>query len=274
MCACCKKIYCNDNKITEFEIIDSTNSSAVYVIRYELIDLWILDSNRKVGDWLLPWHWHILSILVIPGRGISAATCGLDDAFPPDDLCSRPETLCQYTFIYTYAFFTRVLVIGRIYIYTYTGSVVRYWWSYTPSQSIGLVLGSALFLCWMPLVVFFGFTNCVLLFDNKTNTKMLVTTAIRFKQNLILCILRFAISHPGMFLSLDLLSEYQIQHGAIGPLYVTSRYSTRIFYRGVSGFATDCACGVWCRGLTTCLLYVGPLFGNRLLNNSWAVGLT
>ena len=31
---------------------------------------------------------------------------------------------------------------------------------------------------------------------------------------------------------------------------------------------------VWCRGLTTCLLHVGPPFGNRFLNNSWAVGLT
>ena len=162
----------------------------------------------------------------------------------------------------------------RTYIYTYTGSVVRYWWSYTPSQSIGLVLGSALFLCWMPLVVFFGFTNCVFLFANKTNTKMLVATAIRFKQNLTLGILRFAISHPGMFLSLDLLSEYQIHHGAIGLLYVTARYSTKIFYRGVSRFAIDCPCGVWCRGLTTCLLFVGPFFLNRLLNNSWAVGLT
>ena len=39
-------------------------------------------------------------------------------------------------------------------------------------------------------------------------------------------------------------------------------FHTRIFYRGVPGFATDCPCGVWCRGLTTCLLYVGPLFGN------------
>ena len=35
-----------------------------------------------------------------------------------------------------------------------------------------------------------------------------------------------------------------------------------IFYRGVSGFATDCPCGVWCHGLTICLLYVTPLFGN------------
>ena len=29
------------------------------------------------------------------------------------------------------------------------------------------------------------------------------------------------------------------------------------------GFATDCLCGVGCRGLTTFLLYVGPLFGHR-----------
>ena len=77
-----------------------------------------------------------------------------------------------------------------------------------------------------------------------------------------------------MFLSLDLLSEYWIQHGAIGPLYVTSSYSSWIFCRGVSGFAIDCPCDVWCPGLNTCLLHVGPPFGNRFLNISWAVGLT
>ena len=58
------------------------------------------------------------------------------------------------------------------------------------------------------------------------------------------------------------------------PSYVTSSYSNWIFCRGVSDFATDFPCGVWCRGLTTCLLHVGPPFGNRLLNNSWAEGLT
>ena len=36
-------------------------------------------------------------------------------------------------------------------------------------------------------------------------------------------------SPPRMFLSLDLLSEYRIQHGAIGPLNVTSSYSTWTF---------------------------------------------
>ena len=81
-------------------------------------------------------------------------------------------------------------------------------------------------------------------------------------------------SPPRMFLSLDLLWEYRIQHGANGPLDVTSSYSTWIFCRGVSGLATDCPCRVWCRGLTTCLLHIGPPFGNRILNNSWAVGLT
>ena len=74
-------------------------------------------------------------------------------------------------------------------------------------------------------------------------------------------------SPPRMFLSLDLLWEYRIQHGANGPLYVTSNYSTWIFCRGVSGFATDCPCSVWCRGLTTCLLHVGPPFENRIWNN-------
>ena len=58
-----------------------------------------------------------------------------------------------------------------------------------------------------------------------------------------------------------------------GPLYVISSYSTWIFCRGVSGFATDCPCDIWCRGLTTCLLHVGPPFGNRFLNTSWALGL-
>ena len=63
-----------------------------------------------------------------------------------------------------------------------------------------------------------------------------------------------------------------IQHDALGPLYVTSSYSIWIFCWGVLGFATDCPWDVWCRGLTTCLLHVGPPFG--FLNTSWAVSLT
>ena len=105
----------------------------------------------------------------------------------------------------------------------------------------------------------------------RSNTRMLVTVNICFKQHFDTRYLVFYNpSPPRMFLSLDLLSEYRIQHGANGPIYVTSSYSTWIFCRGVSGFATDCPCDVW---LNTCLLHVGPPFGNRILNNSWAVGL-
>ena len=104
---------------------------------------------------------------------------------------------------------------------------------------------------------------------------MLVTFVICLKQHFDTRYLVFCNpSPPWMFLSLDHLSEYRIQHGAIGPLYVIISYSNWISCRGVSGFATDCPCGVWCRGLTTCLLHVGPPFGNRFLNTSWAVGLT
>ena len=110
---------------------------------------------------------------------------------------------------------------------------------------------------------------------SQPNTRMLVTLCICLKQYFDTRYLVFYnTSPPRMFLSLDLLWEYRIQHGANGPLYVTSCYSTWIFCRGVSGFVTDCPCDVWCRGLTTCLLHVGLPFGNRILNNSWAVGLT
>ena len=131
------------------------------------------------------------------------------------------------------------------------------------------------FLGWMPLFVFFGLpiVSCSLI--KKSHTRMLVTFGICFKQHFDTRYLVFYnTSPPRMFLSLDLLWEYRIQHSANGPLYVTSSYSTWIFCRGVSGFATDCPCGVWCRGFTTCLLHVDPPFGNRILNNSWAVGLT
>ena len=52
------------------------------------------------------------------------------------------------------------------------------------------------------------------------------------------------------------------------------KFYIRIFCREVPGFATDCPCGVWYRGLTTCLLYVGPLFGNLIWYDSGFVSLT
>ena len=72
----------------------------------------------------------------------------------------------------------------------------------------------------------------------------------------------------GGWINIKMASYHNMAH------YVTSSYLIWIFCRGVSGFATDCPCGVWCSGLTTCLLHVGPPFGNGISNNSWAVGLT
>ena len=47
----------------------------------------------RTGVWELSfssWRWHILSIPLEAGQGISAETCVLDDVFPPDDLGSGP----------------------------------------------------------------------------------------------------------------------------------------------------------------------------------------
>ena len=77
-----------------FGVIDSKNSSTAYVTFYELIYTWFLNSEQEGGIWSLPSRWHILSIPLTTCRGTGAKTCGLDDVFPPDDLCSSPEALC------------------------------------------------------------------------------------------------------------------------------------------------------------------------------------
>ena len=190
---CCKKtFYCNDHKITEFRITDK-NSSIAYIVLYKWIDTWFLDSNRRVGVWSLPWRWHILSISLTTGRGTSAEICGLDDVFPPDDLGSRPEALCKY--ICMYIPYTNS-VIGRI----YNEIVIQYWRSCTPSRSIWecTVPGLNAILC------FLWFTNCVLLFDKKSTTRMLVTFGICLKQYFDTRYLVFYnTSPPRMFLFLD-----------------------------------------------------------------------
>ena len=149
-----KTFYCNDHTITEFGNIDNKNSSTAYVILYELIDTWFLDSNRRVGVWSLPWRWHILSVPLTTGRGTSAETCGLDDVFPPDDLGSRLEALCWYIYIYIYAFIIWVLYRTYIYIQRECHSILA---KLHPITFYRIVfLGSAWFLGWMPLFVFFG----------------------------------------------------------------------------------------------------------------------
>ena len=59
---------------------------------------------------------------------------------------------------------------------------------------------------------------------------------------------------PWMFPSLNIRLEYWFEHVNFRLLYVMFTFPTRIFYRGVPGFVIDCHCGMWSRGLTTCLL--------------------
>ena len=49
---------------------------------------------------------------------------------------------------------------------------------------------------------------------------------------------------PWLFMPLDILFEYWIEHVTFGLLYVMFRFSNKIFYREVPGFATYCPCGV------------------------------
>ena len=82
-------------------------SSTAYVILYELIDTWFLDSNRRVGVWLLPWCWHILSIPLTTGRDTGAehlwggwcVSCFLLMTFVP------AQKLCIYIYTYIYMLF-------------------------------------------------------------------------------------------------------------------------------------------------------------------------
>ena len=60
------------------ELMDSKNFSTAYVILYELTNLWVL----------------VWNIILTASRATSTETRGLDDVFPLDDLCSRPDALC------------------------------------------------------------------------------------------------------------------------------------------------------------------------------------
>ena len=150
-------------QLRSLELLTAKTSTA-YVIVYELIDTWFLDSNRRVGVRSLPWHWHIP---LTTGRGAGAETCGLDDGFPPDDFVPV-QKLCDDIYVYPFSTWVLLYIYIYIYIYTYTYtymSVIQFWISCTRSHSIGLyfwaVRGS-----WVERhFLFFWFTKCVLLFD-------------------------------------------------------------------------------------------------------------
>ena len=219
-----KTSYYNDNTITEFRG-------------------WEFDRSRGVGT-SSPPHWQHVEEQV--PKPVGWMMCFLLMTFDPvqkhcvNMYIHSLYELCYRTYIYIPQECHSVLVkLHPIPLYR------------------TVFLGSAWFLGWMPFFVFFDLpiVSCSLI--NSLILGCLWLFGICFKQHFDTRYLVFCnISPPRMFLPLDLLSEYRIQHDAIGPLCVTSSYSSWIFCRGVSGFATDCPCDVWCRGLTTCLLHV------------------
>ena len=96
--------------------------------------------ERKRGRLIAPMALaHPLPLTT--GWGTSAETCG-------------SGLIYIYIYIYMYIPYTSS-VIGLL----YNGIVIQCWRSCIPSRSTGLSLGSARFLGWMPLFVFFGLPN-------------------------------------------------------------------------------------------------------------------
>ena len=207
------------------------------------------------------------------------------EPLPVEMLCVNIIYVYVYIYIYIYVCILYTSsVIGRM--YSFNRSVARYWWSCTPSQSIGLF--------WFSFFYFFFFfrggggvrgswVECHFLFLLPIESRSMINSLILgclwplvFVLNNILTLgtWRSAISHQDVFAPGPSfrISDSIWCHRT--PLCHMSSYSTLIFCRGVSGCATDFPFSVWCRGLTTCLLRAGQPFVNRLLNNSWAVGLT
>ena len=155
-----KTFYCNDHKITEFGIPDK-NSCTAYIILYIWIYM-IFGLEQEGGSLIAPMALaHLLHPIDNRSRNkrrnlwVGRCVSSWWPWFP-----SRSSVLIYiyvYVYIYIYIYVCMYIpytssVIGRI----YNGSVIQYWRSCTPSRSIGLFLGSARFLGWMPLFVFFG----------------------------------------------------------------------------------------------------------------------
>ena len=118
-----------------------------------------------------------------------------------------------------------------------TGSGVRNGWGSTPSQSIGFVLGSALFLCWTLLVVIS--LSSIVFYSMKLRIILGCSWLLQFVlcytlANFNILYLGFCKSSlPRMFPPLDMISEFRIQLDIIGPfvshLYSRLGYSTGEF---------------------------------------------
>ena len=72
-----------------------------------------------------------------------------------------------------------------------------------------------------------------------------------------------------MFLLLDILFEYRVEHAIFGLLYVMFKFSTRIFYMGIPGIANDCLCWCWFPWINHLLLVCWSIFWKSSLKWKW-----
>ena len=138
--------------------------------------------------------------------------------------------------------------------------------SCTPSQSIGLFLGCALF--WCPVSLCIPFTNsliaCYSIMMVAAIIGIFMPIAIHFGLHNQIFFGSATTHLPGCFCPWTFFFEYWNGHVTFVLLYVMFRFATKTF----PSFATDCHCVVWRRWLTTFLLYVGPRFGNLVWNDT------
>ena len=215
---CCKKtFYCNDHKITEFGITDK-NSSTAYIVLYKWIDTWFLDSNRRVGVRSLPSspsHWQQVEEQAL--KPVGWTMCFLLMTLVP------VRKLCVNIYVYIY------MCVHSLYEFCYRSYIQRECHSVLarlhPITFYRGMRGS-----WSECHFVFSlvYQLCLALWS-QPNTRMLVTLCICLKQSFDTRYLVFYnTSSPRMFLSLDLLWEYRIQHGATDPFM--SHLATQLGY--------------------------------------------
>ena len=125
----------------------------------------------------------------------------------------------------------------------------------TTSQSIGLVLGCALLSCWMALCV--HYTNPLIEFYFII---IVIVIGICMACFIINYTFRLSVAKEFWFCKCAALWTFPLNIG-LNKLHGP-------------GFATDSPCAIWCRGSTTCLLYVGPRIEDWVWNNSGYVIVT
>ena len=118
---------------------------------------WEFDSSHGVGT-SSPSHWQ--QVEEQGPKPVGWMMCFLLMTFVP------VQKLCVDIYIYICILYMSS-VIGRT-TYTYNRSVIEYWWSCTPSHSIGLYFWECAVPGLNATFCFLWFTNCVLLSDDNS----------------------------------------------------------------------------------------------------------